>query len=328
MNKISNFPIKATSVLIASMALVACGGGGSTTATTTTTTTTSAATAAMTAVVGTWARCNVTGTTSNKVVTTFGAITSGPAVGGFSGQQSSQKTNFTDTTCEDGGTIDTSIGAGSTLFQLGSAVTVDGTVAGITAATQFSGQTIPSTEDFDIIAANATQLFFGLKSTNNATTLALQPTQIESAGYTKQVALTSASLIGAWSLCGANVPADGGSTKLVASFTATTASLVETAFDGNTSCNVTGTPATSVTAEPAENSTYVLGNRVTVNGRVSGIINATQFTQTDSTNTKEFDLIAIKGGNQLVLGDTDGAQNGTTEALRATQLRDQAFDKQ
>lgn len=318
MNKRLNFPLKSSSILIASMVLVACGGSSTTT---TTPTPTPTATAAMTAVVGTWARCNVTGATSNKVVFTFGAITSGPRTGGFSTQQSSQKTDFTDTTCEDDGKLDASIGIGASLSFLGSSVAVDGTVAGITAATQYSGQSIPSTEDFDIIAANATQLFFGDKSTNNATTLALQPTQIESVAYTKQVALTSDELIGTWSECDEDEPTTGSSTKFAATFTASTMSIVETVFGGTTDCGST-TAATSTTPGAPDISTYTLGSSVTVNGTAGGITNATQFTTTDSASTQKFDLIAILGGTQLAIGNTDGAQNGTTEALRANQLED------
>jgi hypothetical protein len=66
---------------------------------------------------------------------------------------------------------------------------------------------------------------------------------------------------------------------------------------------------------------YLLGNQVTVNGTVSGITNATQFIDGD------FSLIAIKG-TQLFIGDTNGAQDGTTEALGATQLIDLAFVKE
>ncbi len=320
MNKISNFSLKSASILIAPMALVACG-DSSTTATTTTPT----VTAAMTAVVGTWARCNVTGTTSNKVVFTFGAITSGPRTGGFSTQQSSQKTDFTDTTCEDDGKLDASIGIGTSLSFLGSSVAVDGTVAGITAATQYSGQSIPSTEDFDIIVANATQLFFGDKSTNNATTLALQPTQIESAAYTKQVAMTSAELIGTWSSCDEDEPTTGSSTKIAATFTASTMSVVETVFGGTTDCGAT-TTATSTTPGAAEISNYTLGSSVTVNGTFFGITNATQFNTIDSNSGQEFNLIAIEN-RQLITGDTDGTA-GDTAADRPTQIEDGVLTKE
>ncbi len=92
------------------LALAACGGG------TTTGTGTATVTAAANKIVGSWARCNVTGATSNKVVTGFGAISAGPLPGGFNGQQSaSQKTDFTDASCQDGGTFDTSKGHSSLL---------------------------------------------------------------------------------------------------------------------------------------------------------------------------------------------------------------------
>jgi hypothetical protein len=313
--------LKVASVLIASIALVACSGSSTTTAPV-------ASTGAVTSIVGTWARCNVTGNTSNKVVTSFGAISSGPIAGGFSGQQSSQKTDFTDAACGTNGTLDTSIGIGSSLYQLGSAVTVDGTVAGITAATQFTGQTIPSTGDFDIIAANDTRLFFGDTSGNNkATSLALQPTQIETAGYTKQLALTTAELVGIWKDCNAD---GGNSIEQIYTFTTSTAEIVETEFTGSTDCSGGGVVAETL------NTTYVLGNIVTVNGSIIGITNSTQITFTDTTDASNqlFDLVAIEGvvDRQLIFGDTEGDTqgdpDGETEANRATQLFGQAFQKQ
>jgi hypothetical protein len=280
------------------VSLAACGGG------TTTATGTTTGTAPANKIVGSWARCNVTGTTSNKVVTTFGALSAGPRAGGFSGQASLQITNFTDADC-------------SAIFFLESAVTVDGTVAGITAATQYSGYPSPAV-DFDIIAANATQLFFGDKSTNTGATLALQLTQIETAAYTKQVALTSAALIGTWSVCGPNTPKAGDSTKFSTTYTATTFDYIQTVFGGTTDCN---NAATTSQGPSVTGINYLLGNQVTVNGTVSGITNATQFIDGD------FSLIAIKG-TQLFIGDTNGAQDGTTEALGATQLIDLAFVKE
>jgi hypothetical protein len=297
------------------LTLVACGGGGDTPTTTTTTPSTAA-----NKIVGTWARCNVTGTTSNKVVTTFGALSAGPRAGGVSGQASLQITNFTDADCSAGGTLDSSIGEGSALFFLESAVTVDGTVAGITAATQYSGYPSPAV-DFDIIAANATQLFFGDKSTNTGATLALQPTQIETAGYTKQIALTTADLVGIWKDCNAD---GGNSIEQIYTFTTSTAEIVETDFTGSTDCSTGGVIAETL------NTTYVLGNIVTVNGSINGITNSTQITFTDTTDASNqlFDLVAIDGDVQLILGDTEGDPNGETEANRATQLSGQAFQKQ
>ena len=81
-----------------------------------------------------------------------------------------------------------------------------------------------------------------------------------------------------------------------------------------------------------ETSTYTLGSLVTVDGSVLGITNATQFTTTNTTvgdedfGEVEFDLVAISG-DQLVVGDTDGANDGSTEALRAQQLEDILFFK-
>lgn len=313
--------LKVASVLMASIALVACGGSS----TTATPAATPVPSTAANKIVGTWARCNVTGATSNKVVTSFGAISSGPRAGGFNGQQSTQKTDFNDSNaCVTNGTLDDSMGIGTSLYMLGSAVTVDGTVGGITAATQFTGK-IPSegeSRDFDIIAANDTTLFFGDRSGNNkATSLALQPTQIETAGYTKQIALTPAELVGIWKDCNA----DGeDSIEQIHTFTTSTVSIVETKFTGNTECS--GGVAVSETLD----ATYVLGNIVTVNGAVIGITNTTQINMisTADKTKKSFDLIAIDGGKQLILGDTSEDKDGNTEANRATQLFSQAFQKQ
>jgi hypothetical protein len=301
------------------ISLAACGEG--TTTDTGTTTGTTTGTPAANKIVGSWARCNVTGATSNKVVTGFGAISAGPIAGGFNGQQmSSQITNFTDPTCQVGGALDTSQGIGTHLFLLGSGVTVDGTVAGITEATQYSGHdggTSPGTSsvDFDIIAANATQLFFGDKSTNTGTTLALQPTQLETAAYTKQVALSS--IDGTWSSCfvtntGSSLQADivlnnGVRTETRSTFV---------------SADCTGAVATQLIGT----FTYTLGELVVTDGTTLGITAATKwaFTQTNADlggaiGNKEFDIVAIKA-NKMFFGDSDGANDGSTDAKSPTQI--------
>ena len=304
------------------LALAACGGG------TTTGTGTATVTAAANKIVGSWARCNVTGATSNKVVTGFGAISAGPIAGGFNGQKmSSQITNFTDPTCQVGGALDTSQGIGTHLFLLGSGVTVDGTVAGITEATQYSGHdsgTSPSASsvDFDIIAANATQLFFGDKSTNTGTTLALQPTQIETAAYTKQVALSS--IDGTWSSC---FVTNTGS--LQADIVLNNGVRTDTHFTfGSTDCT------TGMATQVIGTFTYTLGELVVTDGTTLGITAATKwaFTQTNADlggaiGNKEFDIVAIKA-NKMFFGDSDGANDGSTDAKSPTQIDGAiSFDK-
>lgn len=76
--------------------------------------------------------------------------------------------------------------------------------------------------------------------------------------------------------------------------------------------------------------TYTLGSQVALNGSVENITSATQFTFTETTpgaadNGKVvFSLVAIKGNTAKLIffGDTNGTNDGSTEALRSTQLDD------
>ena len=72
--------------------------------------------------------------------------------------------------------------------------------------------------------------------------------------------------------------------------------------------------------------TYTLGGNVTVDGSVAGITTATKIDITDLNPPGgiEYELIAISI-NKLYLGNTDGANDGSTDALRPTQLDGSEF---
>jgi hypothetical protein len=310
--------LKVTSVLIASIALVACGGSSTITPTTTLTTTAPvASTGALTSIVGTWARCFVDGDNSSKLVATFAD----------DGTTSVQKTTHSDNTTCDNNQPDIETDNTGT-FTLGSAVGLDGSVDGIVTATQLSTSSLDIASPFDLIAIKDNKIFTGnTDGANNGSTLALQPTQLNADSLTKQIALTTADLVGIWKDC----YADGGdSIEQTYTFTTSNADIVETEFTGSTDCSGGGAVAETL------NTTYVLGNIVTVNGSIIGITNSTQITFTDTTDASNqlFDLVAIEGvvDRQLIFGDTDGDTQGDpdggTEANRATQLFGQAFKKQ
>ena len=72
--------------------------------------------------------------------------------------------------------------------------------------------------------------------------------------------------------------------------------------------------------------TYTLGGNVTVDGSVAKITTATKIDITDPGLPIEIDyeLIAISN-DKLYLGNTDGANDGTSDALRPTQLDGSEF---
>jgi hypothetical protein len=300
--------LKVASVLIASIALVACGDSSTTTATTTEPV---ASTGALTSIVGTWARCFVDGDNSIKLVATFAD----------DGTTSVQKTTHSEnTTCDNNQSEIETDNTGT--FTLGSAVGLDGSVDGIVTATQLSTSNLDIASPFDLIAIKDNKIFTGnTDGTNNGSTLALQPTQLNADSLTKQIALTTADLVGIWKDCNAD---GGNSIEQIYTFTTSTAEIVETEFTGSTDCSAGGVVSETL------NTTYVLGNIVTVNGSIIGITNSTQLTFTDTTDAsnQSFDLVAIDGDVQLILGDTEGDPNGETEENRATQLFSQAFQKQ
>jgi hypothetical protein len=274
--------LKAASVLMASIALVACGGSGSGNPTTTAT-----PTGAEASINGVWRSCNVQGDDSEQNVITF-----------LDGVASTQVTKHTGTTTCNTAKTSITIEEGTVSYTLGSAVTVDGSVSNITTATKLNTE------------------FFGESNfdTNNGTSDALRPTQLGSDGFTKQVALTS--IDGTWeSSC---TPDDNIFVQESVVFAGGDFTFTESNF-GNDDCS---DAATVLGAEPG---TYTLKSQVTVDGGVKGITNATQINITTSDTT--FELVAISG-TEMFFSDTDGTNDGSTEALRSTQLDNGAFTKQ
>ena len=73
--------------------------------------------------------------------------------------------------------------------------------------------------------------------------------------------------------------------------------------------------------------TFTLGDSVALDGLVAGILNATQIdisvtAPASLAGDRAFDIIAIQG-NRLYVGDTDGANDGSSADLRPTQLDDE-----
>jgi hypothetical protein len=288
--------LKVASVLMASIALVACGGGGST----------NPATGDEASINGVWRSCNIQGDDSEQNVITF-----------VDGVASTQDTEHTGTnTCNTAKTSIT-IEEGTVSYTLGSAVTVDGSVSNITTATKLNTEFFGESNfnAFDLIAIKDNVVFFGNSDgTNNGTSDALRPTQLGSDGFTKQVALTS--IDGTWeSSC---TPDNGIFVQESAVFAGGDFTFTQSNF-GNDDCS---DAATVLGAEPG---TYTLKSQVTVDGGVKGITNATQINITTADTT--FELVAISG-TEMFFSDTGGTNDGSTETLRPTQLDNGAFTKQ
>jgi hypothetical protein len=115
----------------------------------------------------------------------------------------------------------------------------------------------------------------------------------------------------------------GDSLEQIFTCTNSTLSIVVSTFAGNTDYSGGGVSAGAI------DTTYVLGNIVTVNGSFIGIINSKQINMTNTVNTngKNFDLVAING-DKIIFGDAEGALDASNEAKRPTQLFGQTFTKQ
>jgi hypothetical protein len=143
--------------------LAACGGGGTATAT---------APVALKSIDGNWAiDCFPDGATFFKIVANFNQ-----------GMGSAVTTIYTDAACTTVMMIDP---PQTMTYVLGEAVTVDGSVAGITSATQFdSTDTTPGPEfgevDYDLVAIKDNKLYVGYSDgANDGTTPTLRPTQLD-----------------------------------------------------------------------------------------------------------------------------------------------------
>ena len=114
---------------------------------------------------------------------------------------------------------------------------------------------------------------------------------------------------------------------------------IATFNNGNGTTEITGyigdTTCTNVSFIENETFSYILGSDVTVDGSVAGITTATQIDITDTTDpnspdfgTIDYDIFAITNLITLYAGNTDGVNDGSTAALRPTQLDDTPFTKQ
>jgi hypothetical protein len=310
--------LKAASVLLASIALVACGGsggGGSASAT-------AASTNTNTSFDGVWRACEADGADSDQFVIDL-----------KSGTLSFQVTSHVGNTTCSNARFSTKTGVNTIDFTLGSTVAVDGTVSGITTATKvdfvegalFPGEE-PTFAPFELVAIQDNVLFLGdTDGANDGTTEPLRPTQLDPLGATKQVALTS--LGDVWRAC---MQPDSGTTgsKQVQLIFTTGSGEIETTSYTSDDCSGDSDPVTT------DSFTYTLGSQVTVNASVEGNTNATQFTTTitddesgnDPVGTIDFSLITING-TKLFIGDTDFSGGGSSETFRAAQLRDLTFNK-
>ena len=136
---------------------------------------------------------------------------------------------------------------------------------------------------------------------------------------TPTTALTHASLNGTWAtVCGIIDPVS--SNKIVFVFNDGVGSGTYTTYNDNL-CS----PLNIISVEPAT-FTYIFGSNVTVDGSVSGITTATQIDITETTQGSAtlgeitYDIGAIKDSTTLYLGDVSGTNDGSTAALRPTQL--------
>lgn len=140
--------------------------------------------------------------------------------------------------------------------------------------------------------------------------------------------LTNALLNGTWisSCITTNLDPGLGSAKVNATLSNGSGSVTYTGYSDN-GCQ-------TVTTTVPETFTYTLGIDVTVDGSVAGITTATQVNFIDTTpgaipaGEESFDIYAIKDLITLYVGDDTGVNDGSTTALRPTQLWDIPFTKQ
>lgn len=117
---------------------------------------------------------------------------------------------------------------------------------------------------------------------------------------------------------------------VIATFNNGNGTLEVTGYIGDTTCAIA-----NLTFVEKETFSYILGSDVTVDGTVAGITTATQIDVTDTTDpnspdfgTIDYDIFAITNLITLYAGNTDGVNDGSTAALRPTQLDDTPFTKQ
>ncbi|MBE9568895.1 MAG: hypothetical protein IMF14_09370 [Proteobacteria bacterium] len=130
--------------------------------------------------------------------------------------------------------------------------------------------------------------------------------------------ITHALLNGTWvSVCVAEAP---DSFKGIVKLNDGIGSTEVTKYSDDITCS------NNATAQPVETFTYVIGGDVTVDGAVAGITTATKVDFTDTTAGSstigeiDYDIFAVSGLITLYVGDSDGANDGSTDALRPTTL--------
>ena len=139
--------------------------------------------------------------------------------------------------------------------------------------------------------------------------------------------LTHLLLNGTWiSNCVTETP---DSFKVVATLNDGIGSTEITEFSNNLDCS------NNAETQPTETFTYIIGADVTVDGSVAGITTATKVDSTDTTvgssdfGDIDYDIFALSGLITLYVGDSDGANDGSTDALRPTTLSSKiSFTKQ
>lgn len=114
--------------------------------------------------------------------------------------------------------------------------------------------------------------------------------------------------------------------------------VIATFNDGNGTTEITNyigdTTCTNISFIENETFSYIFGNDVTVDGSVAGITTATQIDVTDTTigsptlGEIDYDIFAITNLITLYIGNTNGVNDGSTAALRPTQLDNTPFTKQ
>ena len=142
------------------------------------------------------------------------------------------------------------------------------------------------------------------------------------AGSSAGLALTKSDLIGNWVGCFA---AEGFSTELDVAFNeGNIATSIQTQVPDNTICNkaVDGEEVQKISTDSFKLGALLPDKTVTVDGAVITLTNVTEVNLTNTTagadefGQLEYTIIGIQDGAKLFIGDIDGEQDGSTEALR------------
>ena len=201
-------------------------------------------------------------------------------------------------------------------YTLGADVVLDGSVSGLTGATEINlAAALGDIRKFDIVAIDGSALYIGDTSgANDGSSADGRPIQLSNGHVIKEGSLpsvTHALLNGTWVSSGCFSVGIEAFIKLSNVFLDGLHTVKQTEYT-NDSC--TG----NAQILPDIEGTYTLGVGVTVDGTVAGLITATTI---DLMGDVEFfDIVAIDGST-LYTGDTVGANNGSSAGLRPTQLQ-------